>query len=586
MISHYKRSRKREKIKTKWKAFILIIIISIITVILFIKLNWLSNITLTIKPIRIESINIIELNNEIQLGEEADLIINIYPENYSKSNLHWHIEDENIVEIIDNKIKAKNVGKTKIYLQDGEIKSNEIELECLINIKEINIANEIQELKIGSVYKLELEVIPIDSTYKNLKYESLDASVVSVDNDGNLIANKIGKTTINIKDYKDKILKTFEINVTKIPVDKIELDDTQIIIGKGQEYIINAKVTPIEATYTDISWESSDKNIVTIQDRKIKAIGVGNATIKAITDNGDKIAECKIIVNSSNPKNTIKYANGNYNIRTGASTDYKILATTMENEEIEFLQKFGNGWLKVRNTKGIVGYTYIKNSNYYLNEKKVEPVIDNNTDSLNNNVTSYHITNVPYLNQFSLGYPTGCEAVSATMVLKYKGYKVSSQNIIDNTKMGSKKYQKDGNWYGANPFEAFVGNPSLGLNKGSYGVFAKPITEAMSAYAGNKVKNISGCSAEKLFEYVSKGNPVVVWCVKNAGNLKEGVTWEYENSEGTFKELVGEHCAVLIGYDEKDVYLNDPSAGQNVKQRKSKFISNWKTLYSQAIIVE
>ena len=34
------------------------------------------------------------------------------------------------------------------------------------------------------------------------------------------------------------------------------------------------------------------------------------------------------------------------------------------------------------------------------------------------------------------------------------------------------------------------------------------------------------------------------------------------------------------------VYLNDSSAGQNAKQPKAKFISNWKQLYSQAIIIE
>ena len=585
MSNNCKRYKKRDKGRIKIVVFI-VIIIFIITCILAIKLNWLSSVILTINPIRIESINIAGSNNEIELGEYVDLSVNIYPENYSISDLEWHIEDENIVEIENNKAKAKNIGKTKVYLSNGDIKSNEIELECLIKIKKMNIKNEVQELQIGSTYKLETEIIPSDSTYPNLLYESLDSSIIDVDDNGNLIANKIGKTTINIKDYKENILKSFEINVTKIPVEKIKLDDTQITMGKGQEYIINAKVTPIEATFTDVVWESTDKNIVTIQDRKIKAINVGNASITATTDNGDKIAECKVVVNSSKPKNTIKYANGNYNIRTGPSTDYKVLATTRENEEIEFLQKFNTGWIKVRNSNGIVGYTYIKNNGYYLNEKMIEPVIDNNTDASNDTVTSYHISNVPYLNQFSLGYPTGCEAVSATMLLKYKGYNVSAQNIIDNTKMGSKKYQQNGIWYGANPFEAFVGNPALGLSQGSYGVFAKPIADAMSVYAGGKVKNISGCSSEKLFEYVSHGNPVVVWCVKNAGNLKEGVTWNYENGEVTFQELVGEHCAVLIGYDKEYVYLNDPSAGQNVKQSKSKFISNWKTLYSQAIVIE
>lgn len=248
------------------------------------------------------------------------------------------------------------------------------------------------------------------------------------------------------------------------------------------------------------------------------------------------------------------------------------MATTKKYEEIEFLQEIKNGWIKVRNSKGVVGYTLVK-SNYYLKEKP--------------NENSHHIDNVPYLNQISLGYPTGCEAVSAAMLLKYKGYNVSAKNIIDNTKNGSKKYlSDDGNWYGANPFKEFVGHPSIGLSKGSYGVFATPIVNAMNVYANGKAKNISGCSEDTLFNYVSKGEPVVVWCVKNGGDLRNGVKWLYKDGSGSFQELIGEHCAVLIGYDDNYVYLNDPSAGKNVKQNKSKFISNWEKLYSQAIIIE
>lgn len=198
-----------------------------------------------------------------------------------------------------------------------------------------------------------------------------------------------------------------------------------------------------------------------------------------------------------------------------------------------------------------------------------------------------HIDNVPYLNQKELGYPTGCEAVSATMVLKYKGYDVEAEDIVKSTKNGSKKYQdKNGIWYGANPFKEFVGNPELRLANGSYGVFAEPIAKAMSKYAGDKVEDISGCAEEELFAYVSNGNPIVVWCVKNAGDLQKGVEWKYDDGSGSFQELIGEHCAVLIGYDEEYVYLNDPSAGENVKQDKDKFIYNWKKLYSQAILVK
>ena len=547
-MSKHSRSKVRNGRKNK-SIKILIALILILVLIYINKIGLVKQTILAFSPIPIQNIEISMTQNEIELGEELDIETRIYPEDYSKSNLEWHSSNEDIIQVIDGKVIGKSTGKASIYLSDNETKSNEIEVECLVKMQDITIDNLVTELKLGDIYRLNATIIPEETTHKEIVYESSNIEVLQADTNGNLIANGIGTSTINVKNYKNEIIKTFDIEVKKIPVEEIILDDTKVKLGKGQTYIINAKVSPLEATYTNVDWKSTDENIITIKDRKITAVGIGNASI--------------------------------------ISTDYSILATTTKYEEIEFLQDSKDGWKKVRNSKGIVGYTQIRQG-YYLKEKPAITIDNNNNNggTTDNIVTSYHIKNVPYLNQISLGYPTGCEAVSATMLLKYKGYNVSVKNIVDNTKCGSKKYQENGIWYGANPFEEFVGHPTGGLSKGNYGVFAKPITDAMNVYACGRAKNISGCSENTLLKHVSNGNPVVVWCVKNAGNLSNGVNWNYTNGSGTFQELVGEHCAVLIGYDENYVYLNDPSAGENVKQSRSKFFSNWKKLYSQAIIVE
>ena len=214
------------------------------------------------------------------------------------------------------------------------------------------------------------------------------------------------------------------------------------------------------------------------------------------------------------------------------------------------------------------------------------------------------ISDVPYINQFVLGYPTGCEAVSATMVANYKGYDVDAATIIANTPTQERgiwsetvtekveKQIKDNNtgkirtesytttenvYYAGNPFEVFVGHPSKKLNQGSYGCFAKPIEIALQN-SNISCTNISGCEPDELFKQIQEGNPVIVWCIKNAGDVIEKETWQYIDGTGSFTKLYGEHCAVMIGYDENYVYLNDPSA-------KDKFLLNWEKLYKQAIIV-
>ena len=223
----------------------------------------------------------------------------------------------------------------------------------------------------------------------------------------------------------------------------------------------------------------------------------------------------------------------------------------------------------------------------------------------------YYIEGVPFINQFSLGYPTGCEAVAATMAARYSGYNVSSATIIANTPTDTKGKRKETKtkeiktevlneetgemetkittteetvWVGENPFKYFVGHPTKGKSTGSYGCFAGPIVTALRN-SGVSCTDISGSSIDTIFGYIEKGKPVIIWCRARGADLTQGVTWQYPDGSGEFTELYGEHCAVLIGYDGDYVYLNDPAVGKGVKQPKSKFISNWKKLYSQAIII-
>lgn len=204
---------------------------------------------------------------------------------------------------------------------------------------------------------------------------------------------------------------------------------------------------------------------------------------------------------------------------------------------------------------------------------------------------SAKIENVAYINQIALGYPMGCEAASATMLLNFYGYDVKMKQVIDATPTGSGKYEKDGVWYAADPFEQFAGDPRKRRTAGSYGCFAKPMVQAMNGFADGRAKEISGCEVEDLFRYVSEGKPVMVWGASNGNEIKEGVLWHCVDADGnptgkTFRELEREHCMLLIGYDEDSVLLHDPAREKNVEQTLELFTSNWKKLYSQAIIIE
>ena len=104
------------------------------------------------------------------------------------------------------------------------------------------------------------------------------------------------------------------------------------------------------------------------------------------------------------------------------------------------------------------------------------------------------------------------------------------------------------------------------------------------------LQSIIGKAERLLYECIDKEKPVVVWGSSD-DNLADDVTWKIVDNNGnvtdkTFTRILHEHCMVLIGYDNDNVYLNNPAKGAGFKQSKEVFEKNFRILYSQAIIIE
>ena len=67
---------------------------------------------------------------------------------------------------------------------------------------------------------------------------------------------------------------------------------------------------------------------------------------------------------------------------------------------------------------------------------------------------------VPYIDQ-SIKYPTGCESVSAVMLLKYLGYEITVDEFIQNCLECREMEIRDGVLYGPDPNKFFCGSPMM-----------------------------------------------------------------------------------------------------------------------------
>lgn len=507
--------KKTKKTPAKWMLCILLVVIIIASIIFLIKILKPGDAIKTSLDIINNKITISCEKEKIAIGEQINININKKDE-----NIIWQSSNPEVISVENGVITGVAEGKATIYACYNEQKSNELEFECIIELEEIILSKTELELEIGKEEQIDVTFLPENATNKELIWKSENEEIATVEN-GLIKAINIGKTTITVSNTESTKTVTLTVEVTDVQITSLALDETSVKLGDGQNYILYAIIKPSNATNQELVWTSSNTGVITVNNGSIKAVSTGEATVTISSKNG-KTAQCKFYVNGK-PNNTVKYASSSFNIRKGPGTSYAQVGSVVKNDEIEILKET-QGWAKVRLSNGTVGYTVVKS---YSSDRM------------------YFISNVPYINQFQMGYPTGCEAVSATMAAKYSGYNVSVSTIVANTptdELGKRqetrtkeievevvneetgeiekqtKTEEETIWVGANPFKYFVGHPTKGLSTGSYGCFAAPIATALRN-SGVPCTDISGSSIDTVFNYVKQGKPVVVWCKKNAGDL-------------------------------------------------------------------
>lgn len=166
---------------------------------------------------------------------------------------------------------------------------------------------------------------------------------------------------------------------------------------------------------------------------------------------------------------------------------------------------------------------------------------------------------VPYIDQTEK-YPTGCESISAVMLLRYLGYDITPETFINRYLTKRDFTFRQGRLYGPHPDDAFIGSP-YNNDKGSYGCYAPCIAAALRRAVGARfqVQAERGRTVSWLLEqFIDRDMPVVFWATLNMEPSSPGIVWRLDDREGEFQWINHQHCLLLVGYDREKYYFNDP----------------------------
>ena len=258
-----------------------------------------SETTITVKPlyIPVTSVTLDKSTLEIIVGSNGELKATVSPDNATDKSVTWTSSDSKVATVDANgNVTAVSVGTATITAKSGEVTAT-CEVKVLpIAVSSVTLDKSTLEIIVGSNGQLKATVSPDNATDKSVTWTSSNSKVATVDANGNVTAVSVGNTTITVT-CGDKTASC-KVTVLPIPVSSITLNKTSITIQLGYAEELIATVSPNNAANKEVTWSSSDNNVVVIGrgDGKVYAVSksVGTATITATC--GGKTATCKVTV--------------------------------------------------------------------------------------------------------------------------------------------------------------------------------------------------------------------------------------------------------------------------------------------------
>lgn len=236
------------------------------------------------------------------IGENVQLTANVLPEDASNKNVSWASSDTKVAIVSNGKVVCTGYGTAVIsaVTEDGGYMAT-----CIITANKnvilpssITLDKSDATINVGESFTLNANVLPDNADNKIIVWNSDDADIASVNNEGEVTGIKVGTTKIiamtQANDLKAECLITVLQPVTGITLDRNDISFVEI----GESVQLIANVLPEDASNKNVVWTSSDTNVATVNNGVVVCMGYGSAVITASTEDGGYKAIC--VINATN----------------------------------------------------------------------------------------------------------------------------------------------------------------------------------------------------------------------------------------------------------------------------------------------
>ena len=171
----------------------------------------------------------------------------------------------------------------------------------VIKVTGISVTPNSISLPTGNSQQLTATITPADATNKTVTWSSSNPSVASVSSTGLVTGEAVGGPVTITATASNGLTATCSVTVTPVAVTGVNLNKTDVTLNlldsNDSHYQLEATFTPPNASNKNVTWRSSDDNVVTVSsDGYLSAQGKGTATVTVTTEDGGYTATCTVKV--------------------------------------------------------------------------------------------------------------------------------------------------------------------------------------------------------------------------------------------------------------------------------------------------
>ena len=240
----------------------------------------------------------------LQLYGSGQLTATVFPSDAANKNVVWASSNKTVANVDSTgKVLGITIGTATITATtaDGSFTAS-CEVTVVSPVKGVTLDPTSMTINLYGTGKLTATISPANATNKEVRWTSSNKTIVNVDATGKLTGISVGTATITVTTVEGgktaTCIVTVVIPVTGVKVDKDEMTLECISnyrIGEGKQ--LTATVSPSNATYKSVTWDSNNKSVATVDNSGlVTAVGGGTATITATTKDGGFTATCLVTV--------------------------------------------------------------------------------------------------------------------------------------------------------------------------------------------------------------------------------------------------------------------------------------------------